>query len=208
MLSNRSSRGIAALAVVALLAGCASPKAAAPTDRAASKPPAAPAASAAAVPAAAPAPAGDIVFASKPSSSSDGSDQVYVMSADGTNQRLLIADLAGGWMPDFSPDRTKIAFSSERAGDGMNIYQMNVDGSNVTKITTNDFNSFHASWSPDGKRILFQAFPGGSCTNRGDLCGRSRRPGPDAHHGRADGFMVAGWRAHRGDAGTGKRDQR
>ena len=86
---------------------------------------------------------------------------MYVLAADGSNQTLLTKDLAGGWMPSFSPDRTKVAFSSERAGDGMNIYTMNVDGSNVTQITKNDFNSFHAMWSPDGTQILYQGFPDG-----------------------------------------------
>jgi Tol biopolymer transport system component len=103
-----------------------------------------------------------------------GLDQVYVMAADGSGQRLVTKDLAGGWMPAFSPDRTRIAFSSERAGDGMNIYVMNVDGSNVKEVTENDFNSFHASWSPDGQRILYQGFPSGLYVVGADGSGQTR----------------------------------
>jgi TolB protein len=101
---------------------------------------------------------GDILFSSNRDHA--GPDQVYAIAADGSHPSLLTKDLAGGWMPNVSPDGTRIAFSSERAGDGMNIYVMNADGSGVKEVTHNtDFNSFHARWSPDGKRILFQGFP-------------------------------------------------
>lgn len=181
MLGTRSSRGMV-LTLAALLAGCASQAPAAPSTGAPSTPPSNPPAnaasasvasaaspsvnpSAAATPAA-PASADVIVFASDASGIGQH-DEVYAIASGGGTQRLLTTDLAGGWMPNISPDRTRIAFSSERAGDGMNIYQMDPDGSNVTKITANDFNSFHAMWSPDGKKILFQAFPGGAAPTGG-----------------------------------------
>jgi TolB protein len=116
--------------------------------------------------------AGDIVFASNRDNA--GPDQVYAMAADGSNQRLLTKDLAGGWMPSISPDGTKVAFSSERGNDGMNIYVMDADGSNVREVTRNDFNSFHAMWSPDGQRLLYQGFPSGLYAIGADGSGQTR----------------------------------
>ena len=175
----RRSGGIA-LTVIALLVGCTSSGGAsttsvspstplatalatsAPSLAATSSTPAAASSTlvaASAGPSVAPAPIGEIVFTSGRDNSKNG-DQVYVMAADGSDQRLLTKDLAGGFMPNFSPDRTKIAFSSERAGDGMNVYTMNIDGSGVNEVTANkDLNSFHAQWSPDGKQIVYQGFP-------------------------------------------------
>lgn len=173
MSGNRRPLGIAMI-VMALLGGCTSatgatrssgssaptlvapPSASATATAAATSTRAAPSVSSSQV--AAVAAATEIVFASGRDKS--GTDQVYIMAADGSNQTLLTKDFGGGWMPSFSPDRTKVAFSSDH-GDGMNIYTMNVDGSNVTQITKNDFNSFHAMWSPDGTQILYQGFPDG-----------------------------------------------
>lgn len=171
MFRNLSSPVIA-LALAVLLAGCAPSGVAAPSSGGSAPPllttppisAASPAAAASPSPAAvasvAPAGRGDILFSSKPVG--DAHDEVYAMAADGSNQRLLTQDLAGGWMPSLSPDGARIVFSSERAGDGMNIYVMNGDGSGVKEVTANkDLNSFHAKWSPDGKRILYQGFPDG-----------------------------------------------
>lgn len=55
----------------------------------------------------------------------------------------------------WSPDGTKIAFSSRRQVVDMQIYVMNGDGSQVTKLTTGNSSNYFPSWSPDGKKIVF-----------------------------------------------------
>ena len=48
----------------------------------------------------------------------------------------------------------RIAFTSNRAGNGYQIYVMNRDGSNITQLTTG-ISDFAGAWSPDGATLLF-----------------------------------------------------
>src|SRR4029453_2964358 len=70
-----------------------------------------------------PTPNGKIAFVSY----RDGNPEIYVMNADGSNQINLHNHPAEGNAPAISPDRSKIAFSSNRdAGNGNpDIYVMN-----------------------------------------------------------------------------------
>ena len=58
------------------------------------------------------------------------------------------------WNHGFSPDGTRIAFSSDRDGD-FEIFVMNIDGTGVVQLTHNDALDWGGSWSPDGTRIAF-----------------------------------------------------
>jgi len=55
----------------------------------------------------------------------------------------------------WSPDGTKIAFSSRRQVVDMQIYVMNADGSQVSKLTSGESSNYFPSWSPDGRKIVF-----------------------------------------------------
>ena len=79
------------------------------------------------------------------------------MNADGTNQTNVTNNIKEDSSPSWSPDGSKIVFSSDIDGQsGYNIYVMDIDGSNITRLTTNnDAYDQYPSWSPDGTKIAF-----------------------------------------------------
>lgn len=59
--------------------------------------------------------------------------------------------------PHYSPDGTKIAFSSKPSQGNGNIWLMNSDGSNLRQLTI-EGSTTGLSWSPDGKKIAYVSY--------------------------------------------------
>jgi hypothetical protein len=80
---------------------------------------------------------------------------LYVMDADGGNQRMLAAlddSLCIG--PAWSPDGKQIAFYSNQGGR-YGLHLVNADGGDLKRLLTDDYNNLRPSWSPDGKKLVF-----------------------------------------------------
>jgi Tol biopolymer transport system component len=69
------------------------------------------------------------------------------MNADGTDQVRLTENSESDWGPAWSPDGQRIAFASERDGNG-EIYVMNANGSGQTNLTDNPAHDLAPTWSP------------------------------------------------------------
>ena len=102
------------------------------------------------------APDSRIVFTSTRHRNAD----IFVMDADGGNQERLTINNARDGNPSWSPDRTQIAFVSDRGGGGHEIYVMDARGKGAIKLTDGPRRKGHLDWSPDGEKIAFTSWEG------------------------------------------------
>jgi Tol biopolymer transport system component len=91
----------------------------------------------------------------------DSGREIYVMNADGTQNRRLTrtagsrSNYSGD--PRWSPDGKKIVYVYSPISDGDRIRIMDADGSHVhtLRFRADDDNEFLPDWAPDGSRIAF-----------------------------------------------------
>lgn len=78
---------------------------------------------------------------------------IYTLPIAGGTPKRISEGLSWDVQPRFSPDGTRIAFTSDRGG-GDNIWVMNVDGTDKRQVTKEDFRLLNQpAWSPDGRFI-------------------------------------------------------
>lgn len=92
---------------------------------------------------------------------------LWVMDADGTDERVLIANRAYGWAlqghAEWSPDGQNIVMFG---GDASNpqIHITDASGRNPVAVTDGGGTNIDPSWSPDGRHILYIGCPIEFCT--------------------------------------------
>ena len=79
-----------------------------------------------------------------------------IRSAVADTLQPVLADSFSNIQPSLSPDRTRIAFSSNRGGS-YDLYLMDGDGKNPRRLTTDPGNEGEPAWTPDGSRIVYTA---------------------------------------------------
>ncbi len=79
---------------------------------------------------------------------------LFTLPIAGGDATQITSDLAFDAQPRFSPDGTRIVFTSDRSG-GQNVWVMALDGSDTTQITQGATNrSESPDWAPDGTYIV------------------------------------------------------
>ena len=100
-------------------------------------------------------------YLTEPAVSSDGSEiafvsggDIWTVSARGGTASLLVSHPATESRPAFSPDGKKLAFISERTGDG-DIYVLDLETNGLSRITFGDTGEWLDGWSADGEWLYF-----------------------------------------------------
>lgn len=84
--------------------------------------------------------------------------ELWVMNADGTNQRQITSLGGANFAPFFAPDGKRVIFSSNHKNPrsrNFDLYLVNVDGSGLEQITIHaEFDGF-PMFSPDGRQLVW-----------------------------------------------------
>jgi Tol biopolymer transport system component len=96
--------------------------------------------------------------------SSDGSRMAYVTypegslwqsKADGSDRHELTFPPIQAWLPRWSPDGTRIAFSGRDPGGMSKIYVVPAEGGDAEAVTRGEYNVSDPSWSAKGDELVF-----------------------------------------------------
>ncbi|MGN6391801.1 MAG: Ig-like domain-containing protein [Gemmatimonadales bacterium] len=92
-------------------------------------------------------------------SNRSGSFGIYQVRPDAPDPLLpLLVDGGGDLAPARSPDGTRIAYSSTKAGTA-DLWIMDADGRNPRRITSDPGAESEPVWTPDGARLVYTATP-------------------------------------------------
>jgi serine/threonine protein kinase/Tol biopolymer transport system component len=101
---------------------------------------------------------GEVVYSSNVSGNMD----LWVMNADGSNQRQLTADAGNNSRPVVTRDRRYIIFESDRSGTS-NIWRIDADGTNPRQLTSGSGEA-NPHYTPDGKWVVYSLLGAGKPT--------------------------------------------
>jgi len=82
---------------------------------------------------------------------------LYIKAVTGETLRQLTDDPANEVMPTFSPDGSRVAFASDRAGN-WDIYIVETAGGQPVQVTRDTTDDFYPSFSRDGQKLIYSTF--------------------------------------------------
>jgi Tol biopolymer transport system component len=95
-------------------------------------------------------PDGRIVY----SSDASGNRDLWIMDADGGNQKQLTQEAGTNLSPVVSPDGRYIVFVSDRKDAKHNIWRMGIDGDDPRQLTDGNYDR-NPAFSPDGQWVVY-----------------------------------------------------
>jgi dipeptidyl aminopeptidase/acylaminoacyl peptidase len=102
-------------------------------------------------------PDGGIAYVNAPA----GDSQIVVANADGSDPQMITNE--GGVAPQWSPDASRLVFTSFRNGRGQ-LFVIDADGTDERQLESDDIRTAgFGTWSPDGTRIAFSSTRDRSC---------------------------------------------
>ncbi len=88
-------------------------------------------------------------------------DQIHVVKRDGTGNRVVAGSRRNEEEPEWSPDGTRLVFSSARGGQ-RDVYVASAAGSNLVNVSKSRGYDAEPAWSPDGRTIAFASVRSGA----------------------------------------------
>ncbi|HSV85123.1 MAG TPA: protein kinase, partial [Levilinea sp.] len=80
--------------------------------------------------------------------------QIYLMSSDGSNVRLMPSTEPGDFDPAWSPEGERIAFTSVRTGRP-HVFVINLKDNSLQELSDTRHPDIHPAWHPGGKQLAF-----------------------------------------------------
>ncbi len=87
-------------------------------------------------------------------SNRDGDVEIWIMNANGGNQRQLTFNTVENADPVVSPDGRRILYEVDNGLD-IDLFRMSINGGNQTPFVTGPANDEDGDYSPNGRRIVF-----------------------------------------------------
>ncbi len=104
-----------------------------------------------------------IVFRTNRANPEENVADIWVMDADGGNERPLLVREGDERYPSFSPDGRQLAFVGRSEGGTADLWIANADGTGARMVYDSGREDSAPAWSPDGRTLAFETntLPGG-----------------------------------------------
>ena len=81
--------------------------------------------------------------------------QLYLMDADGSDQRQLLWSGSYDYWPSWAPDGSRVIFQRRDASGQFDLWSVAADGTDQQRVTSLPRNEIGASYSADGSAVVF-----------------------------------------------------